>query len=387
MRPEIGAGLLLTEKHCKFTEIFSKTPPVPPRSIRLLMSISVSFENLHTQLGKKDALTSLAPVYILHGEEGFFTDEIVRLFENVMPEADREFNQQVIYFPQSSSDVILDAARRFPMMADRQVVIVKEAQSVRPDQLDKLSDYILNPNPTTVLVIASRGLKIKGARLQAALRKSQHAVIMPSDKVPEWKLQDTVRNHINARGVNVQPKALSMLADFIGADLSRMYNEVDKLLGILGPGATVTPEAVEQHVGISKSFNAFELVDALAAKDLGRCRRITAYFRSNPKAVATVQITSAIFAFFSDLCVTYFIKDKSERSLMQALGLKSAYPLKRLNLARSQYNAYQCIEVIRAIRTFDGATKGIGSRRDQYDLLDELVFRIITAPGNLFPKY
>lgn len=351
------------------------------------MSVSATFETLHAQLAKPGALTELAPVYVLHGEEGFYIDEIIKGFENVMPEADREFNQQVIYFPQSSTDVILDGCRRFPMMAERQVIIVKEAQGARADQLDKLSEYVLNPNPTTVLVLASRGSKVKGAKLQAALRKAKTAVVMPSDKVPEWKLQDTVRNHINARGVNVQPKALSMLADFIGADLSRMYNEVDKLLTILGPGATVTPEAVEQHVGVSKSFNAFELVDALAAKDMVRSRRIANYFRANPKAVATVQLTAAIFSFFSDLCVTYFIKDKSERSLMQALGLKSAFPLKRLNLARTKYNAYQCIEVIRAIRAYDGATKGIGSRRDQYDLLDELIFRIITAPGNLFPKY
>ena len=351
------------------------------------MSVNATFETLRAQLAQPDTVAGLANVYVLHGEEGFYIDELVKAFENVMPEADREFNQYVIYATRVTPDVILDTARRLPMMSDRQLVIVKEAQSARADQLDRLAEYVLAPNPSTVLVLASRGAKVKGAKLQAALRKSKEAVVFASATVPEWKLQDTVKAHIQARGVNVQPKALAMLADFIGTDLSRMYNEVDKLLNILGPGATVTPEAVEQHVGVSRSFNAFELVDALANKDMARCQRISRYFLSNPKAVAPVMLTAAIFSFFSDLCVTYFVKDKSERGLMDALGLKSAFPLKRINAARTRYNAYQCIEVIRVIRKFDAESKGIGSRRDPFDLLDELVFRIITAPGNLFPKY
>ncbi len=351
------------------------------------MPVNATFETLKAQLERPDALAGLANVYVLHGEEGYYIDELVKAFENVMPEADREFNQYVIYATRVTPDVILDTARRLPMMSDRQLVIVKEAQSVRADLLDRLAEYILAPNPSTVLVIASRGAKIKGTKLQGALRKSKETVMFASATVPEWKLQETVKTHINRLGVNVQPKALAMLADFIGTDLSRMYNEVDKLLGILGPGATVTPEAVEQHVGVSRSFNAYEFVDALANKDLARSRRIAGYFRANPKAVAPVMLTAAIFSFFCDLCVTYFVKDKTERGLMEALGLKSAYPLKRINIARTRYNAYQCIEVIRIIRKFDAESKGIGSRRDLYDLLDELVFRIITAPGNLFPKY
>lgn len=351
------------------------------------MSVNSTFETLLAQLAKPDAIAGLANVYVLHGEEGYYIDELIKRFENVLPEADREFNQYIIYAPKSSPDVILDTARRLPMMSDRQVVIVKEVQSTRADHLDRLAEYILSPNPSTVLVIASRGEKIKGAKLQAALRKSKEAVVFASEKVKDWQLQNTVKAHINARGVNVQPKALAMLADFIGTDLSRMYNEVDKLLTILGPGATVTPEAVEQHVGISRSFNGFEFVDALANKDMARCQRIARYFRANPKAVAMPFLISNIFGFFSDVCVTHFVKDKSERGLMDALGLKSSFPLKRINIARTHYNAYRCIEVIRAIRKFDSESKGIGSRRDPYDLLDELVFRIITAPGNLFPKY
>lgn len=351
------------------------------------MSKPLSFEALRDQLRQPGAVSALAPVYVIHGDEGYYTDELVRCFENVLPEEDREFNSYVLYAPQTTPDVVLDACRRYPMMADRQVVILKEAQGARADQMDKYARYVEEPSQSTVFVIASRGEKVKGAKLAASLRKSQSAVVFESKKISERELPGAISNYINRRGLNVQPKAVEMLRDFVGADLSRMYNELEKLIGILGQGATVTPEAVEQHVGVSKDFNAFELVDAIAHRDFPRATRIVRYFRANPKAVPTVMITSAIFSFFSDLMVTYFVRDKSERGLMQALGLKSPYPLRRINDARQRYNAFQVIEIIRAIRAFDGATKGIGSRRNEYDLLDELVFRIFTAPGNLFPKY
>lgn len=346
----------------------------------------ITFTALRDQLRRPDVLGSLAPVYLLHGEEGYYTDELVKLFETVMPEGDREFNQYVLYGPQTSADVILDCCRRFPMMSTRQLVIVKELQSVRADIIDKLSRYITEPNASTVLVLCARGEKIKGAKFQAAMRKSD-ITVCEGKKISERELPGVIANHINARGLNAQPKAIEMLRDYIGADLSRLYNEVDKLITILGQGATVTPEAVEQHVGISKDYNAFELVDALATRDAAKATRITRYFRANPKAVPTVMLTASIFAFFSDVLVTFFVRDKSERGLMQALGLKSPWPLRRINVARQHYNAYQGIEIIRAIRAFDCATKGIGSRRDQYDLLDELIFRILSAPGTLFPKY
>ena len=351
------------------------------------MSKPVTFAALRDQLRKPDCLGKLAPVYLIHGEEGYYCDELVRLFENVMDPADREFNQYVFYAPQTTPDVILDAARRYPMMAERQIVIVKEAQGARADQLDKLAHYIVEPSAATVLVICARGEKAKGMKFLAAVRKSDKVVVCEGKKISERELPGAIANYINSRGLNAQPKAIEMLRDFIGSDLSRMYNEVDKLITILGPKATVTPEAVEQHIGVSKDYNAFELVDALAARDGVRAMAIVRYFRSNPKAVATVMVTAAIFNFFSELMVTYFVRDKSDRGLMTALGYKSPWPLRRIRVGQQRYNAFQVIEIIRAIRAFDGATKGIGSRRDQYDLMEELIFRILTAPGTLFPKY
>jgi DNA polymerase-3 subunit delta len=342
---------------------------------------AVTFENLRTSLRAKN----ISPVYLLHGEEGYFIDQLLKDFEAILSDDEKAFNQYVLYAPQVETAEVVDICRRYPMMSDYQVVILKECQSVRADQLDKLAKYVAEPSVSTVLVICSRGAACKGKELMSALKKS-NAVIFESKKIPEYQLGGHISNYINARGRNVQPKALEMLKEYIGSNLDRMYNELDKLITILGKGATVTPEAIELHIGVSKEYNVFELVDALAVRDSAKAMRIANYFRANPKAVPTVMITASIFGFFSDLLITYFEKDKSERGLMQALKLKSTFQLKRFNAARQRYNAFQVIEIIRAIRKFDAQSKGIGSRRNEYDLLQELTFRILTAPGTLFPQ-
>lgn len=339
-----------------------------------------TFETLCASLKKGD----YQPVYLLHGEEGYFTDALISRFEKILSDEEKEFNQYVLYAPQMAMEEVIDICRRFPMMADRQVVILKEAQSARSDQLERLAKYILNPSPQTIFVIAFRGAQAKGRELLAALRKTD-AVTFESKKIREDNLPGYITNYLNSRGLNIQPKALEMIKDSIGADLSKLYNEMDKLIGILGQGATVTPEAVEQHVGVSKDYNPYELVDALAVRDGAKAMRIAGYFRANPKAAPIVLVTASIFALFSDLLVFQSAKDKSDNALMAALGLKSPWPLRRLREASRHYNAWQSIEIIRALRRFDAQSKGIASRRDPYDMFEELIFRITTAPGTLFP--
>lgn len=329
---------------------------------------------------------NLKPVYILSGDEGYFIDELVKLFSNVLKEDEKEFNLYTLFGPQTDMNVAVDICRRYPMMADRQVVIIKEAQSTDARELDKLAKYMREPSPQTVLVVAFRGGKTKGAEMLTAAKKAG-AVMFTSKPVYENQLSSLIRNYLSARGLNVQEKAADMLRDSVGANLSKLYNELDKLVGILGSGATVTPEAVEQHVGVSKDYNAFEFTDALAARDGAKAMRIAGYFRANPKAVPFPMISASVFGLFSDLLVAQSARDKSEHGLMQALGLKSPWGLKRIRLAMSRYNAWQSIEIIRAIRAYDAQSKGINSRRDPFDMLEELVFRIITAPGTLFPKY
>lgn len=323
----------------------------------------------------------LAPVYILHGEEGYYTDELVKMFENFLPEADREFNQYVLYAPETQAGQVMDLCYRYPMMAERQMVILKEAQAVSANEINRLHKYVQNPSPTTVFVICFRGDKAKGKDLLAAAKTK--ATVFESKKVAEYSIVPIIAKYIKDRGLNAEPKALEMLRDYIGTNLSALFNEIDKVAGILGKGATITPEAVERHVGISKEYNNFELVDALAKRDYGKAMRISQYFASNPKGNPLVMTTSALYNFFSDVLVAIYTKDKTDDGLMRALNLKSSYPLRKYRDAMARYNAFQLIEIIWALRQFDTRSKGQGSRQDQYDLFHELIFHIVTAPGNL----
>lgn len=346
-----------------------------------MASKSTSFADIASAIKKGN----LAPVYLLHGEEGYFIDRLVKMFEEFYPVADREFCLFTLYGPQTSMGAVMDVCRQFPMMTDRQLVILKETQALRAGELDKLAPYINNPADHTTLVICSRGASAKGKAFLDSVKHSD-AVVFDSKRVPEYQIASHIQKLINEAGLTIDAKALEMLKNHVGTDLSRLYNEIEKLITVLGPGAMVTPEAVERNVGISKDYNAFELVEALAVKDAEKAFRICDYFAANPKGAPTVLVVAAVFNFFADLLITYFEKDQSEHGLMQALGLKSTFPLKRIRAARSKYNAYQVIEIIRAIRNFDVNSKGFASRQNEYALLRELVFHILTAPGNLWQQ-
>ncbi|MDE6431461.1 MAG: DNA polymerase III subunit delta, partial [Duncaniella sp.] len=203
-----------------------------------MASSTPTFQELKRRLA---ARTQLAPVYLLHGEEGYYIDELVKDFEALVPEEERDFNLYVLYAPETGMDDVMEVCHRYPMMAERQVVIVKEAQAIRADQLNKLHSYIERPNPTTVLVIAVRGAQAKGKELLAAVKKN--GVTFESKRLSEKNLVPAISDLIKEKGLNVDPKALSMLRDYIGADLARLYNEIGKIALILGQGAMVTPEA------------------------------------------------------------------------------------------------------------------------------------------------
>ncbi len=326
-----------------------------------------------------------APVYLLHGEEGFFIDRLISQFEKILTPDEREFNQYVLYAPQTEMLQAIDICRRYPMMSDYQVVIIKECQSARADQLTKLAKYVAAPSPQTILVISFRGQKAKGKELLDAVKKSG-AVVFESKKIYDSQIGPYISKLIADRGLTVDGKALEMLKEYVGTDLSRLYNEIDKLTTILGAGARVTPESIERNIGFSKDFNSYELVDALAARDAARAFRIVDYFRSNPKNNPTVLVVSAIFSYFSDLMITYFVRDRSEAAIMHALNVKNSFAMRRYNVGRRNYNAFQVIEIIRAIRRFAAQSKGCGSRQNEYALLRELVFHILSAPGNLWQR-
>lgn len=341
-------------------------------------STNLSFQEIRQSISKRQ----LAPVYVLFGEEGYFIDELVKDFENLVPESERDFNLYALYAQEITPETVMATCMRFPMMSDRQVVILKEAQTLRTDQVNKLQAYAHKPNPTTVLVICFRGEKAKGKDLLDAV-KSCGGVMFESKRPNERSIDPMIVQLVKDKGLNIEAKGVAMLRDFIGLDVAKLYNEIDKLALVLGKGAMITPESIEINVGISKDFNNFELVDAIAAKDSAKIFRIINYFKSNPKKNPTVLTVAAIFSYFSNLMICQFSRDKSPNALMEALGIKWPKQLQRYTQGMRNYNAYKSIEILSALREFDTRSKGIGSRQSEWDLMHDLMFRIISCTGHI----
>jgi DNA polymerase-3 subunit delta len=276
---------------------------------------------------------------------------------------------------------VMNICMRVPMMADHQVVILKEAQAIRADQLNKLHHYASRPLSTTILVICCRGAVAKGKELIAAVKAN--GVVFESKRLTDYTVGPQIAAYIKSKGMTAEQKSLDMLRDFIGTDLSRLFNEIDKLAQILGARAAITPEAIERYIGVSKEYNSFELVDALATHNTAKVYRITEYFRSNPKANPLVLTTAAIFAFFSDLLIAFYTPDKSDQGLMASLKLKSQFQLRRYRAGMNSYNAFQVIEIMGALRDFDAKSKGVGSRLNEHLLFRQLMHHILTAPGKI----
>lgn len=322
-----------------------------------------------------------SPVYLLHGDEGYYIDALVNRFEAILTEEEREFNLHVLYAPEVEPGAVMDLCCQYPMMADRQVVILKEAQAVPATKLNQLHRYVAQPAPTTILVICCRGAQAKGKELLAAVRAN--GVNFESKKLSDSTAPAVIGEFIKAKGLNADQKAMEMLRDFVGTDLSRLYNEIDKLTTALGPGATITAADVEKNIGMSKDYNNFELIDALATKDAEKVFRIAEYFRANPKNNPLILSAATIFGFFADLMAAFYVRDRSDASLMAELKLRSQFHLRRYRAAMQRYNAFQVIEIISAIRRFDAMSKGVGSRQTDHQLFRDLLFHILTAPGNI----
>ena len=323
-----------------------------------------------------------AAVYVLHGEEAYGLDRLVGQFENILSEDEKVFDQFILYAPDTEPSTLIGICRGVPVMGKRVVVIVKEVQSVPAHWVEKLTPYIKDPVATTTLVLCSRGAVIKGKEFNAAIKKSG-AMIYESKKIYESNAPVYIEKIIKSKGLSADNKAVAMLLEFVGTDLSRIHNEVEKLATILPPGAQVTPEVIERHIGISREYNSFELVKALAEHNAPKCFRIINYFKSNPKAVPTVMITAALFNFFADLLTAYYVPGGSDNDITKELKLRNYHALRDIRSGMANYKAVQVVEILGAIRQFDAQTKGVESRRNEHQLLHELIYHILTAPGRV----
>lgn len=317
------------------------------------------------------------PVYYLMGEEAYYIDRIADyIAQTVLNETEKEFNQTVMYGADTDIATIINAAKRYPMMAKYQVVIIKEAQNVK--NMEGLSYYLQKPLESTILVLCHKHGALD-RRKKLAVEIDKVGVLFESKKIKEAQLPGFIAAYLKRKSVEIEPKAAEMMADFVGTDLSRMAGELEKLIITLPAGQRrVTPEQIEQNIGISKDYNNFELRNALVAKDVLKANRIIRYFEENPKTNPLSMTLSVLFNFFSNLMLAYYAPEKSEQGVAAQLGLKSPWQSKDYLAAMRKYSGVKVMQIIGEIRYCDARSKGVGNpSTDDGELLRELVYKIL----------
>lgn len=319
----------------------------------------------------------LKPIYFLMGEEAYYIDKISDFIEaSVLAEEDRGFNQMVLYGRDVSVDDIVGNAKRYPMMAEYQVIIVKEAQDLSRT-IENLAKYAENPQPTTVLVVNYKYKKIdKRKALYKTLKKT--GVVYESKKLYENQVADWIRRVLSPKKYTISPKAAQMLVEFLGTDLSKINNELEKLQIILPEGTQISPDHIEQNIGISKDYNNFELRKAVGERNAIKAHKIVNYFADNPKDNPMVVTVLLLFNFFSQLLHFHGLKDKSPRSVASALKINPYFVKEYITAARN-FPMRKVSAVVATLREFDVKGKGVGSNAvPQGDLLKELMVRILS---------
>ena len=317
----------------------------------------------------------IKPIYFLMGEEPYYIDAISDYIEkNVLAEEEKGFNQMILYGRDVTIDDIVGNAKRYPMMAERQIVIVKEAQDLSRT-IEKLVDYASNPQPSTVLVVNYKYKKIdKRKNLYKTIKKS--GVVFESKKLYENQVSDWIRRVLSGQNYTISPKASQMLVEFLGTDLSKINNELGKLKIVLPEGTQISAEHIEQHIGISKDYNNFELRKAIGAVDTLKAFKIIKYFEDNPKDNPMVMTVSLLFSFFSQLLHYHGLNDKNPRSVASALKINPYFVNEYVTAARN-FPMRKVSQVISMLREFDVRSKGVNSNAvPQGDLLKELLVRI-----------
>jgi DNA polymerase-3 subunit delta len=322
-----------------------------------------------------------APIYFLQGEEPYYIDLISDYIEaHALQEHEKGFNQVVIYGKDVDVPTVLLQAKRFPMMSDRSVVIVKEAQSIvdieKEEGMKQLEGYLQHPLPSTILVFCYKHKTMDGRKsLTKAVGK--HAVLLTTKKLYDNQVPAWINSYLKQKGMKATPTAVLLLSEYIGADLSRLANEIDKLLINLKQGATIDERVVQENVGISKEYNIFELQSALIARDVLKAYRIIQYFEANPKNNPLIPNLTLLFSFFTKLLSLHTATDKSETGVRKSLGNRG-FLVKEYMQALRVFPLQRCIDIIHYIRVADLQVKGItGGDMSDAAILRELVFKVL----------
>ncbi len=321
------------------------------------------------------------PIYFLQGEEPFYIDQVCNYIENdLLNEAEKGFNLTVMYGKDSKMHEILTNARRFPMMAERQVVIVKEAHLLEDfkneEGRDLLQAYVENPLPTTVLVFCHKYGKLLGTTKLARSLKKQ-AVVLNSEKLRDYQVPDWIKKYLGGKGYKITEMATQLLTDHIGTNLERMANEIDKMLINLGPEVTIDETIIEKYIGISKDYNVFELQNAIMRRDILKANRIVRYFGANPKDHHPIPVIALLYSLFNKLLLVHQAKGKPAGEIAGIIRVKQFF-LKDYMAAAQNYPLYKVIKNIEYIYQADLAVKGVDSPPiNGENILKELVFKLI----------
>jgi DNA polymerase-3 subunit delta len=318
------------------------------------------------------------PVYLLHGPESYYIDQITNHFENhILDEGERSFNLMILYGKETDFMSVVDNARRFPMMSEYQIVILKEAQSMR--DLNELEAYLKNPAPTTMLVICHKHGTVDG-RTTFGKTIKEKAVVFESKKIYDNQMPAWISDHLSNKGFKIGPSEAALIADYLGADLSKVANEMEKLALNLLTGHKINKTDIEKYIGISKDFNVFELQDALGTRNKEKAYRIIQYFISNPRNNPLIVVVATLFSYFSKIYLMHFLGNSPDREVQKSLGLSNTYFIKNYRSAAKAFNRHQTERIIHLLRVYDLKSKGVG--RDSFTeeaMMQELIYKILSA--------
>jgi DNA polymerase-3 subunit delta len=323
------------------------------------------------------------PLYLLHGEEPYFIDLVSNYVEHhVLPDHERGFNQTVVYGKDTDIMTVLNAAKRYPMMADYQVVLVKEAQDMKwgkdednKKSIDPVLSYLENPLPSTILVFCYKYGKFdKRKKTYKAIEKNGlifESATLYDNKVPAW-----VEGYVSDKGYKMNQQGSAMIAEYLGNDLSKIANELEKLMLNVSAGQEITLKHIQDNIGISKEYNVFELQTALTKKDAYKVNQIINYFEANPKSNPIVLVLGNLNNFFSKVLVYHYVKDKTPQNLAREMGV-NPYFIKDYEQAARNYPLGKIFQVISYLREYDLKSKGVESNAPHGELMKELMFKIL----------
>ena len=315
------------------------------------------------------------PVYVLHGDEAYYIDEISdAIQEHALEEHERDFNQSIVYGKEADLLTLISDLRSYPLMSERRLLILKEAQDFK--LLEELNAYIENPLSSTVLVICHK-YKAIDARKKLLKSAAKAGVIFKSDKVKEYQLVDWTLNMVKAKGFGITSKANMLLVESLGNDLSRIVNEINKLAIFIEPGTTINEVHIEENIGISKDYNIYELANAVAVKDYLKAMKIVNYFDQNLKPGDFIPIYSSLFKFFTQIMRIHFLPNKSQEAVARALQIHP-FVANGLLSSKNNYSPKKIAANIELLHIYDLKAKGVGNQSmPAGELMRELVFQLL----------